>query len=288
MDYWIGIGIVTCVFIILVLSANLTVGMANMLTMCQAAFYGIGAYVGAELLKCNVDLPFTVVALIVMAVTGLSSLLVSLASVRLKGDYFVLGTIGFQMLVYYILKIGVGAIGIKRIPRIKLFCSWSLENNFYYLLFAFVIVVLVMWLLSRIQHSPYGRALRAIRRDELSVQALGRNVNKMKISAFFISAALAGLAGLLFASYMKMINPEQFDLNKSLLILIALFIGGIGKRVWGPALGAIVVLILPALLLYLGLPQIKADYLRPVIYGVVLVVLMYSRPQGLLGDEKPK
>ena len=293
MDYWLGIGIQICIYIILVLSANLTVGMANLMTMCQAAFYGIGAYVGAVLLKSDMELPFIAVALIVMLATGLSSLLVSLASARLKGDYFVLGTIGFQMVVYSILNnwengIMMGSSGIDGIPRIKLLCQWGLDDDFDYLIFALVMVVLVAYVLSRIQQSPYGRTLKAIRRDELSAQALGRNVNKMKISAFFISAAFSGLAGLIYASFIQRVNPDKFTLDTSVLILTALFIGGIGKRVWGPVLGAIVVVILPVLLRRVGLPQLEADYLRPVIYGVGLVLLMYFRPQGLLGDEKLK
>lgn len=102
MEYVMHIGIMLCIYIILVLSTNLTVGMANLLTMCQAAFYGIGAYIGTYFLM-QFNLPFVVIALLVMMATGLTSLLVSFASVKLKGDYFILATLGFQMIVYTIL-----------------------------------------------------------------------------------------------------------------------------------------------------------------------------------------
>ena len=130
--------------------------------------------------------------------------------------------------------------------------------------------------------------LRAIRNDELSVQALGRNTTRLKVSAFFISAAFAGLAGVLYASYMSYIDPTTFTLEESIFILTALFIGGIGSRVWGAVLGAAVVVILPELLRFVGLPDAVAGNLRMVIYGLAIIVLMFIKPQGLAGNAKLK
>ncbi|MBO4488097.1 MAG: branched-chain amino acid ABC transporter permease [Bacteroidales bacterium] len=289
MEYLLHIGIMLSIYVILVLSTNLTVGMANLLTLCQAAFYGIGAYIGTFFLM-QFNLPFVLIALIVMVATGLTSILISYASVKLKGDYFILATLGFQMVVYTILynwiDVTRGPYGIPGIPSIKLFGIWSLSSIYAYFILAVVVAVLVAWLFSRMQRSPYGRILKAIRTDELSAQSLGRNTNKLKRWAFFLSAAFAGVAGLIYASYVSYIDPTSFTLDESIFIITALFIGGIGSRVWGPIVGAVVVVLLPELLRFVGLPDAIAANLRQVIYGLVLIVLMFVRPQGLLGDAK--
>ena len=291
MEYLLHIGIMLCIYIILVLSTNLTVGMANLLTMCQAAFYGVGAYIGTYFLM-QFNLPFVLIALIVMLATGLTSLIISYASVKLKGDYFILGTLGFQMIVYTILynwiNVTRGPYGIPGIPSIKLFGVWSLTGIYAYFFLAVILAVVVALIFSQLQPSPYGRMLKAIRTDELSAQALGRNTVQLKAWAFFISAAFAGVAGLVYASYVSYIDPTSFTLDESIFIITALFIGGIGSRAWGPIVGAAVVVILPELLRFVGLPDAVAANLRQVIYGLVLIVLMFVRPQGLLGDAKLK
>ena len=291
MEYLLHIGIIICVYIILVLSTNLTVGMANLLTMCQAAFYGVGAYIGTYFLM-QFNLPFVLIALVVMLATGLTSLIISYASVKLKGDYFILGTLGFQMIVYTILynwvNVTRGPYGIPGIPSIKLFGVWSVTGIYAYFFLALILAVAVSLIFNQLQRSPYGRMLKAIRTDELSAQALGRNTVQLKAWAFFISAAFAGVAGLVYASYVSYIDPTSFTLDESIFIITALFIGGIGSRVWGPIVGAAVVVILPELLRFVGLPDAVAANLRQVIYGLVLIVLMFVRPQGLLGDAKLK
>lgn len=291
MEYILHIGIMIGIYTILVLSANLTVGLANLLTMCQAAFYGIGAYIGTYFLL-QFNLPFVAIALIVMLATGLLSLIISYASVKLKGDYFVLGTLGFQMIIYTILynwiKVTHGPFGIPGIPRIKLLGLWPIEGMTAYFVFVLVITVCVALLFNILQHSPYGRILKAIRSDEQSTMALGRNTTRVKTWAFFISAAFASLAGLLYASYISYIDPTSFTLDESIFIITALFIGGIGSKVRGPILGAVVVVVLPELLRFVGLPDSVAANLRQIIYGLILVILMFARPQGLLGDTKLK
>lgn len=291
MEYLLHIGIMLCIYIILVLSTNLTVGMANLLTMCQAAFYGVGAYIGTYFLM-QFNLPFVLIALVVMLTTGLTSLIISYASVKLKGDYFILGTLGFQMIVYTILynwiNVTRGPYGIPGIPSIKLFGVWSVTGIYAYFFLALILAAAVALIFSQLQRSPYGRMLKAIRTDELSAQALGRNTVQLKAWAFFISAAFAGVAGLVYTSYVSYIDPTSFTLDESIFIITALFIGGIGSRVWGPIAGAAVVVILPELLRFVGLPDAVAANLRQVIYGLVLIVLMFVRPQGLLGDAKLK
>ena len=285
MEYVFHIMIMLNIYIMLVLSANLTIGMANLLTMCQAAFYGIGAYIGAFFLM-RLHCPLIVIILVVSLVTGLSSLLVSYASVKLKGDYFVLASMGFQLIVYTILynwiSVTRGPYGIPGIPGIRLFGIWEISGVYAFFALSLVLALIVMLLFNKLLDSPYGRTLRAIKVDEVMVQSMGRDTVAAKSWAFFISAAVAGVAGVVYASYVSYIDPTSFTLNESIFIISSLFIGGIGN-IKGPVLGALFVVLLPELLRFVGLPDPIAANLRQIIYGLSLVLIVYFRPQGLFG-----
>ena len=285
MEYVFHIIIMLNIYIMLVLSANLTIGMANLLTMCQAAFYGIGAYIGTYVLL-QFNLPFVVIAFLVMVISGVFSFLVSFASVRLKDDYFVIATMGFQLIIYTILynwtDVTHGPYGITGIPSIKLLGQYEVSGIYGYLILSLIVMAIVVWLFHHLVTSPFGRVLNAIRADETTAEAMGRNTVQFKSLAFFISAAVAGLAGVIYASYVSYIDPTSFTLDESIFILSALFIGGIGNTK-GPILGALFVVLLPELLRFVGLPDAIAANLRQIIYGLALVLVMYFRPQGILG-----
>lgn len=287
MEYILHIIIMLNIYIVLVLSANLPIGMANLLSMCQAAFYGIGAYLSAFFLM-QFDLPFVVIAAIVMFVTGLSSCVISLASVKLKGDYFILASLGFQMIIYTILynwtDVTRGPYGIPGIPGIKILGLWPLPGIWGYFMLTTLVCLAVIIVFKRIKYSPYGRVLKAMRSDELSVQALGRNTVLFKSWAFFLSAAFSALAGLFYASYVTYIDPTSFTLDESIFIVSALFIGGVGN-IKGPVLGAVFVVLLPEVLRFVGMPDTFAANMRQIIYGLALVLVMYFRPQGLWGEN---
>ena len=290
MEYVFHIAIMLNIYIMLVLSANLTIGMANLLTMCQAAFYGIGAYIGTFFLM-RFHLPFVVIVAVVSLVTGVFSFLVSYASVKLKGDYFVLATMGFQLIVYTILynwiSVTQGPYGIPGIPGIRILGIWELSGVFTYFVLSLVLAVGVILLFNNLHDSPYGRKLRAVKADEVMVQSMGRDTAAAKSWAFFISAAVAGVAGVLYASYVSYIDPTSFTLNESIFIISALFIGGIGN-IKGPVFGALFVVLLPELLRFVGLPDAIAANLRQIIYGLSLILVVYFRPQGLFGKSVMK
>jgi branched-chain amino acid transport system permease protein len=273
------------IYVLLVLAANLPTGLASLLSICQAAFYGIGAYFSAYFL-IRFQLPFIVVVLTVMALTGVCSLLVSFASVKLKGDYFVLATLAFQMIVFTVLynwtEVTRGPYGIAGIPAVKLFGIIELSGIYGYFVLTAVVSATVVLLFRNLKTSPYGRVLTAIRSNELTVSSTGRNPVRFKTYAFFISAAFSGLAGLIYASYISYIDPTSFTIDESIFILTSLFIGGIGN-IKGPVAGALFVVLLPELLRFVGLPDAVAANLRQIIYGLVLVVVMYYRPQGFCG-----
>lgn len=285
MEYVFHIIIMLNIYIMLTLSANLTIGMANMLTMCQAAFYGIGAYIGTFFLM-QFNLPFVVIAGLVMLLTGAFSFLISYASVRLKDDYFVIATMGFQLIVYTVLynwtDVTRGPYGIPGIPGIKIFGVFEFTGVYAYLVLSLVLMGVVVFLFHHLVESPFGRVLNAIRADEITIKSMGRNIVLIKSLAFFLSAAVAGLAGIIYASYVSYIDPTSFTLDESIFILSALFIGGIGNTK-GPVLGAVFVVLLPELLRFVGLPDSVAANLRQIIYGLALILVMYYRPQGLLG-----
>lgn len=286
MEYIFHIAFMLNIYIILALSTNVTI-MANLLTLCQAAFYGIGAYIATFFLM-QFQLPIVAVALCVMLASGLCSILITLASVKLKGDYFILATLGFQMIVYTILynwtDVTNGPFGISGIPALRVLGVWQIEGVYAFFVVSLIVAATLIVLLSGLKRSPYGRALRSLRSDEQSLVALGRNVNFLKGSAFFLSAALAGLAGMLYASYVSYIDPTSFSLAESLFIISALFIGGIGN-ISGPVLGSVFVVIIPELLRFVGMPDSVSAPLRQVIYGLSLVLVMFFRPQGLAGKE---
>ncbi len=285
MEYIFHIIIMLNIYIMLVLSANLTIGVANLLTMCQAAFYGIGAYIGTYFLM-QFNLPFVVIAALVMGLTGVFSFLISYASVRLKDDYFIIATMGFQLIAYTILynwtDVTRGPYGIPGIPAIKLLGLYEVPGIYGYLLLSLVVMLVVVLLFRHLVNSPFGRVLNAVRADEKTAQALGRNTVKFKAWAFFLSAAFTGLAGVIYASYVSYIDPTSFTLDESIFIISALFIGGIGNTK-GPILGAAFVVLLPEVLRFVGLPDAVAANLRQIIYGLALVLVMYFRPQGIWG-----
>ncbi len=286
MDYLYHIIIMIGIYSILTLAANIPTGLTNLLSLAQAAFYGIGAYLSAFVLL-QYSLPILPALLFITLVTGAFSLLISFAAIRLKGDYFVLATMGFQLIVFAILynwtPVTRGPYGVTGIPSPKLLSTFEISSNLQFAIFTLFLTTLVALLFYTLSNSAYGRVLKAIRSDELSVNVSGRNVNGFKISAFFISAAFSAIAGFIFASYVKYIDPTSFTLDEAIFILSALFIGGLGN-VKGSIAGAVFIVLLPELLRFAGLPDSIASNLRQIIYGLSLILVMRYYPKGLAGD----
>lgn len=286
MEYIIHILILINIYIILTTSTNLVVGMVNMLSLGQAALYGIGAYISVlAILVFKWSLFSSLI--FTMFVTGLASLLISIPSVRLKGDYFVLATLGFQIIIYTILynwvDITKGPYGIPGIPSPILIGNITISSIWSYLALSSILAGLTLLLFKGLVNSPFGRALKGVRDDELSMLALGKNVSILKIQAFAISSAFMAMAGFLYATYISYIDPTSFNLDESILILSALMVGGLGN-LRGPVLGAVFIVLLPEALRFIGLPDSIASNLRQIIYGLALILLMLYRPQGLAGN----
>lgn len=289
MNYLLHIFIMINIYSILALSLNLLVGYIGLLSLSHAAFYGIGAYI-STLTIMKLGVPFLPSVLLAVAGSVLISFIISIPSLRLKGDYFVLGSIGFQIIAFTILYNWVGLTrgpyGIPGIPRPDLF-GLSTDSIPSYFIFSLVTAVLCAVLIYIITHSPFGRLLKAIREDETAAEALGKNVTRCKITAFALAAGFAAVAGILFAGYMRYIDPTSFTMMESVYILSIIIIGGTGN-LSGPLIGAVLLIFLPEILRFLQIPDTIAANMRQIIYGLLLIVIMRYWPQGLLGDHKLK
>lgn len=288
MNYILHIFIMINIYIILTVSTNLLVGMANLLSIGQAAFYGIGAYIAVFALMV-LKFPLLPTIVLVIAGTALFSLIIAYPSMRLKGDYFVLATLGFQLIVFTILynwvSVTRGPYGIPGIPAPKLFGLLQISGIIPFLILSTIFVIIVIFVFYKLVHSPFGRVLKGLRDDELAVMSLGRNVAKFKIWAFVISSAFIGIAGIIYATYVSYIDPTSFNLDEAIFILAACLIGSTGN-IRGPIVGAIFVVVLPELLRFVGFPDSVAANLRQIVYGMALIFLMRFRPQGIAGEYR--
>ncbi len=290
MNYVMHLVVMINIYIVLTTSSNLLVGMTNLLSLGQAAFYGLGAYF-VVLGLVVLHLPFLPTLLLAMLLNAGFGLLLALPSIRLKGDYFVFATLGFQLITYTILYNWVsltrGPYGVPGIPAPKLLGVLEISGLVQYCILSLVLAFLVILVFNRLIKSPFGRVLKGIREDELSVLSLGRNVTMYKIEVFVITCAFITISGFLYATYVTYIDPTSFTLDESIFILSALLIGGTGN-LKGPIVGAVFVVLLPEVIRFLGLPEGIAANLRQIIYGFFLLVLMYFRPQGIAGNYQVK
>lgn len=288
MDYLLHILIMINIYVIITVSTSLMVGLANLFTLGQAAFYGIGAYIAVWALM-GIGLSLIPALLLAMIITGVFGYLLGVASARLEGDYFVLATLGFQMIIFTVLYNWVdltkGPYGIPGIPSPELLGVFNISGIYSYVVFSLVMVAIVIFVFYRLIYSPFGRALRAMRDDKLSLLSLGRNVTAMKIQTIVIANAFIAISGFIYATYISYIDPTSFNLDEAIFIISAVIIGGTGN-IKGPVTGAIFVVVLPELLRFLGMPDSVAANMRMIIYGLAIIVLMRLRPQGLLGEFK--
>ena len=199
-----------------------------------------------------------------------------------------LATFGLGVIVYSVAKNWVsvtrGPMGLPGIPGFSIF-GFQISQVWEYLVLVAIFIFLTYFVIHRVVNSPFGRVLRAIRDDEIASLAMGKNVNKYKIIVFVIGAFFAGLAGSLYAHYITFIDPSSFTVMESITILLMVVFGGMGS-LSGSFIGAAVLVIFPELLRFIGMPSSVAAPLRQMIYGLLLIVLMLKRPQGILGKYR--
>jgi len=289
MEYLLHILIISGIYIILTLSLNLIVGYTGLPALGHIAFACVGAYT-SSLLALNFGVSPWIGLLIGACLAALLGLIIGIPSIRLKGDYLAIATFGFGVIVYSVSKNWVeltrGPMGLPGIPKFSLF-GFELQPVWTYLILVIVFVALTGFAINRIVHSPFGRILRSIRDDEIASLSIGTNVNKYKLIVFIIGASFAGIAGSLYAHYITFIDPSSFTAMESIAVLLMVVFGGMGS-IRGSFVGALVLVIFPEMLRFLGMPSSVAAPLRQMIYGLLLIVLMLKRPQGIIGEYRFK
>lgn len=284
MDYLVNLMILFSIYGILAVSLNLLVGYTGLMSLAHAAFYGIGAYAVA-LLMTKAQMDFFSAMLIGMALSGGVALGVGAILSKFKGDYYIIASAGVSVIVFNVLlnwrSVTNGAIGVFGVPRPSIM-GLTLGSNVWFLVLCLVFLTLVCGVAWLIVHSSFGRVLKAIREDEDVARVFGYRPLHYKLIIFVIAAMMASVAGSLFASYLMFIDPSSFTLNENVFLLSIIILGGLAN-INGSLLGAFILIGLPELLRFTGFPTEIAAQMQRLIYGLLLIVLMFIRPQGILG-----
>jgi branched-chain amino acid transport system permease protein len=283
MEYLASAGMLIGIYIILAASYNLIIGYGGLNTIAHPIFFALGAYTVA-LLGIGTTLPAVVCVLAGIGVAVVASVALAVTTLRIEGDYLLIASLGFQLGLLQLVnnfEFTGGPSGLSNIPV----TITGPGRGWLYLLICAVLVIVVVWLIWRAMAGPFGRAVRAMRDDELACAALGRSLFTMKIVIFAFGCGAAGLAGGLYAYYFQYISPEQFNVAQSATILTMVVLGGIGTT-WGPLIGAFVLVALPQAITFMQLPSSLVGPLQGIIFTVLVILFLFVRPHGLVGRRE--
>jgi branched-chain amino acid transport system permease protein len=306
---WVRIANFAILYVLLALGLNIVVGFAGLLDLGYVAFYAVGAYVYALLAGPHFDihLPFWVVLPIGAGLAALFGVLLGAPTLKLRGDYLAIVTLGFGEIVRIFLNnlsrpvnITNGPQGLARIDPFAvggfdlsksetlLGIPFSGPMKYYFLLILVMLGIIVLNL--RLQNSRIGRAWEAIREDEVAARAMGINTTELKLLAFAMGASFGGVAGGMFSAIQGFISPESFVLVESIMVVSMVVLGGMGN-IWGVILGAVLLSFVPEILRWtvtpvqealLGRMVVEPEVIRMLLFGLALVLVMLFRPAGLL------
>ena len=281
LPYYQHLVILALIWVVLSQGQNLIQGFTGYVSIAQAGFMGIGAY-ASTLMSVKLGWPVWLTMAAAPLVTAALAVLAGYPSLRVKGHYFAIVTLAYNMVIFIVLmtwsSLTGGEAGITNVPRPPNFAVGGLVWDFgsrvgyYYLVLAAAVLATVLCAL--ILHSRVGRVLLAIRQNEVLIEAAGVQTWRYKLFAFVISASLAGLAGALYAHFIGFLNPDAFGVDHSLNAILAVILGGSGT-LSGPVVGAFAVVFLPEYL------RVAQDY-RLVVYGFILVTATIFMPRGLV------
>jgi branched-chain amino acid transport system permease protein len=305
---WVRIIDFALIYVMLALGLNIVVGFAGLLDLGYIAFYAVGAYTWALLAspQFGLHLPFWLILPICAGVTALFGVMLGAPTLRLRGDYLAIVTLGFGEIIRIFLNnldhpinITNGPVGINRIDPISVGgldltrtqqffgLEFSGTHLYYYILLG--LVMLAMFISVRLEDSRIGRAWIAIREDEVAAQSMGINTRNVKLLAFAMGATFGGVAGGLFASFQGFVSPESFVLLESIMVLCMVVLGGMG-HVSGVVIGALLLAVLPEVLRSTASPVqeqlfgkviVDPESLRMLLFGLALILVMLIRPTGL-------
>jgi len=271
-DYIFSTFVTVCINIILAVSLNLITGFTGQFSLGHAGFMSIGAYTCALItLRYSSQVGFIGGLLLGAVLAALVGIFVGLPTLRLKGDYLAIATLGMAEIIKILFRnvledLTNGAAGLSGIPQ---FVNWT---------WLFIFTVGTVVLVSNFINSSHGRACISVREDEIAAEAMGINSTKYKVMAFVTGAFFAGIAGAIYSSYFYFIAPDLFGFMKSIDILVIVVLGGMGS-ISGSVISAIVLALISTYLQ--SFPE-----LRMVIYGVLLILIMLFRPQGIMGSRE--
>jgi len=306
---WVRIANYAILYVLLALGLNIVVGFAGLLDLGYIAFYAVGAYTYALLAspQFNLHLPFWVILPIGAAVAAFFGVILGAPTLKLRGDYLAIVTLGFGEIVRIFLNnlsrpvnITNGPQGITGIDPFKLdgFSFGAYESflglevsgpiKYYYLLLVVALGIIVVNM--RLQNSRVGRAWEAIREDEIAARAMGIDTRNLKLLAFAMGASFGGVAGGMFSAIQGFISPESFVLVESIMVVCMVVLGGMGN-IWGVILGALLLSFVPEILRWTVTPVqealfgrmlVEPEVIRMLLFGLALVLVMLYRPAGLL------
>ena len=276
-DYVLSLGVYFFINLLLIGGLNWVMGFGGQISLCQAGFFGLGAYT-TGVMTVKFGLPAPVGMASALAFSVLSAAAIGLPALRLKGNYLAMATLGFNailsVLFNELVSLTGGPNGLAGIPPISL-GGYSLDtpSKFFYLAWAAgaLCMVLLAWMLS----SRAGRALRAVCASEIAASSMGVDAFRSKWLAFMFSAACAGAAGALYAHFNQYASPETFSFGTSVLLVVMVALGGWGHY-WGPVLGAVIFTAVPELLR-------KFQDAELLVFGAGMIVVLLFLPQGLVG-----
>ncbi len=275
------------IYIMLAQSLSLVAGFSGMLSLAHAGFYGIGAYTTA-ILSVNYGFPFLATLPLAMLMSGSLALIVSVIALRTVDDYFIIITLGIQVVLFSIMNnwmaLTNGPLGIPGIPSVSIF-GYEFDNKISFLILCILLAGIIFYILRNITFSPYGRILKALSEDEIFTQSLGKNVYRTKIITFTLGAMLAAIPGVLYAHYISYIDPTSFTVMESIFILSIVIIGGM-RNLWGAVIAAAFLVILPEALRFVGMPNNIAANMRQIIYGAILVFMMFRYSKGFVQEKQ--
>jgi branched-chain amino acid transport system permease protein len=274
-DYYLSITIFMGINAIIVMGLSLLMGYAGQISLGHAAFFGIGAYCSGVL---TVKFGFSIVTAFFCGIflSIVMALAIAIPTLKLKGHYLAVATLGFGEIIYVIfnelLEITGGPSGLSGIPSIRFF-GYTFKGGWRYFYLVWTVAILLLIFSLNIIHSRVGRALRAVHGSEVAAQAMGVNVSRFKIQVFVLSAVYASIAGTLYAHFVTFISPSSFGLFVSILLLMMVVIGG-GGSIWGALLGAGILTVLPESL------RAFKDF-DILVYGVILMAILLFMPEGV-------
>ena len=283
MDYLVTIAVLIAIYTILATSYNLVIGYGGLSTVAHPIFFAIGAYTTGLLAVHVPFIPPLGNVVLGMAAAVVASVLLAGSALRVSGDYLLIASLGFQLGLLQLLKnleFTGGPGGLSAIPSTIV----GPMRGPIFLAICGAAALACVFAVRGIVNGPYGRAISAMRDEELAFTALGRNAMSMKIAIFAIGCGMAGGAGGLYAYYFQYLSPDQFDVLASAAILTMVVLGGMGTA-FGPVVGAILLLAIPQAITFLQLPPSIMAPTQGIIFTVLVLLFLYLRPSGILGGK---